>query len=107
MNRWTTLLAVVVIATLVAIGCSGGSPVTPTADQEQTPELTTESNRTGSGAQTNLLGLWDVYIDTGNGTVELLENRHAMFTLNLTNILSKQVAGLDFELNNIIIEPDH
>jgi hypothetical protein len=107
MNRWTTLLTVVVIATLVAIGCSGGSPVTPTADQEQTPELTTESNRTGSGAQTNLLGYWDVYIDTGNGTVELLENRQAMFTLNLTNILSKQVAGLDFELNNIIIEPDH
>ncbi len=102
-----TLLAVVVIATLVAIGCSGRSPVTPTADQEQTPGLTTESNRTGSGAQTNLLGYWDFYIDTENGTVELLQNRHAMFTMNLTNILSKQEAGLDFELIDIIIEPDY
>ncbi|MCK4721027.1 hypothetical protein KAU08_10220, partial [bacterium] len=107
MNRFMALLTVVIIAGVIAIGCSGGSPVTPTADQEQTPELTTESNRAGSGAQTNLLGYWDVLIDPETGTVELLENRHAMFTVNLTNILSKQPTGLNFKLINIIIEPDY
>ncbi len=110
MNRFVALLTVVIIAGVITVGCSssgGGSPVTPTTDQEQTPELTTESNRAGSGARTNLLGYWDVYIDAGTGTVELVQDRHAMFTVNLTNILSKQITGLNFEIINIIIEPDH
>lgn len=91
MNRWTVLFVAVVISLFVAIGCSGnggGSPVTPATG----PEITSGPDLTGqavSPTNTSVLGYFDCYFDVETQTMEVLEDRTAMYTLNIIPFLNQ------------------
>jgi len=98
MNRWTVLLATLVISVLVAMGCSGGgaSPVTPSADLGN---LTGSAN-TGQVDKNQLWGYWDCYVDTVNNTIVAVPNRAVESTLNVVPFLNKMSSpknGITFE----------
>ena len=105
MNRWTVLFAAIMFSLFVAIGCSGGggSPVASPAG----PEITSGSNNSGQIQQpnTSLLGYFDVYLDVGNQTMEVVEDRTASYTINIVPFLNKMttpqygisLGSLDFD----------
>ena len=99
MNRWTVLIAAVLMSMLVALGCSGGDgdPVAPTSDTG----LTESIGHTGQ-SQTHLWGYYDVFIDIENQTVEAVPSRDAMFAANVVQFLNNNPAGLAF---NIVSTP--
>ncbi len=96
MNRWTVLLAALLLM-FVAVGCSsgGGSPAAPATD----PGLTGSASHVGQG-QTHLWGYYDVYIDVENQTVEALVNRDVMFAANVVTFLNGKPANLGFQIND-------
>ncbi|MFH1676887.1 MAG: hypothetical protein ABIC40_07665, partial [bacterium] len=59
MNRCVIFYAALLMALIVAVGCSsgGGNPVTPTTD------LTNSVRNVETLSQTHLWGYYDVYID--------------------------------------------
>ena len=97
MNRWTVLLATVLVFGLVALGCSGGGhPVAPTSE----PDLAVGAQSHGNNAQTHLWGFYDVYIDIETQSVEYVANRNAMFTANVVQFVNKNPANLAFVINS-------
>ncbi len=104
MNRWTVLLAAMLMVLVVAMGCSGSgdSPVAPSADQG----LTTGSSHAGQ-SQTHLWGYYDVYIDIENQTVEAVLNREVMFAANVVQFLNGNPMGMQFNIIETPIGPDY
>ncbi len=92
MNRWTVLFAAIMFSMFVAIGCSGGggSPVAPSAG----PEITSGSDNSGQiqNPNTSLLGYFDVYLDVGNQTMEVVEDRTAAYTINIVPFLNQMAS---------------
>ncbi len=100
--RRTIALTVLAVTAFVAIGCSGGSPVTlPTGH-----ELTTESSPTGQ-THTQLWGYYDVYIDIENRTVEAIPNRQVMFAVNVVRFVNDPPANLTFQIQDIVPGSDY
>ncbi len=104
MNRWTVLLAALLMATFIAMGCSsgGGTPTAPTAG----PDLTGSSSHVGQ-AQTHLWGYYDVYVDVENQTVEAVLNRMCMFTANVTTFVNNPVSNLSFHIYGTPVTADY
>ena len=105
MNRWVTLLAIVVIAGVITFGCSKGkdAPTVPVVDTQATPA--SDSARMGTG--TSLLGYYDIYFDIEAGTFEAVANRSAAFTLNIVpflNMMTDPLYGITF--GSIVIYDD-
>ena len=100
MNRWTVLFAAIILSLFVAIGCSGGgggSPVAPSAGTD----ITSGPNNSGQiqPSNTSLLGYYDVYLDVGSQSFEVVEDRTASYTVNLIpflNQMSSPQYGLSF-----------
>ncbi len=95
MNRWAVILAVILLTTAVAFGCSsgGGNPMAPAAN----PDLTGSVGHVGQ-AQTHLWGYYDVYIDIENQSVEAVLNRMCMFTANVTTFVNNPASNLSFKI---------
>lgn len=90
------LLAIITITLL--IGCNGGSsgPVAP--DVADTPQLQNPAQSVSTGT-THLWGFYTVTIDPDTLEVEVVYDRTAMFTANLTNLLNILViGGIKFEI---------
>lgn len=102
MNRWTVLFVATIISLFVAIGCSGnggGSPVAPAAGPDVTsgPNLTT--GQADSKTFTSMLGYYVCTIDAETQTLEVREDRTAMYIVNLIpflNQMSSPQYGLTF-----------
>ena len=94
MNRWTVLFAAIIFSLFVAIGCSGGggSPVAPSAG----PEITSGSDNSGQiqHPNTSLLGYYDIYLDAGNQTMEVVEDRTASYTINIVPFLNQMTSPM-------------
>ena len=103
MNRWTVVLALILLTAAVAFGCSsgGGNPTAPSSG----PDLTGSVSHVGQ-AQTHLWGYYDVYIDVENQTVEALVNRDAMFAANVVTFLNGKPANLAFKINDTPVGAD-
>ena len=85
---------------LLAIGCSGGSsgPVAPDVHSQLTGN---QARDAVSQSTTHLWGFYEVTIDPDTLEVEVVYDRTAMFTANLTNLLNKLViGGIKFEIYN-------
>ena len=96
MNRWTVLLATLVLSTFVAIGCSGGGdPVGPPAG----PDLTANAVTHGTSSNTWLWGFYDFHINVDAGTVEFVPNRTSMWNANVVFFLNDSPANMEFTLN--------
>jgi len=87
------LLACVLTLVTVLVACSGGSsPVTPNTEIN----LTGSRSVSGSGAENRVLwGFWNVTVDPGAGTVEIVPLRGAMFNANVTNFLQPPIAPVN------------
>jgi len=99
------VIAVLVIAALVAFGCSegsGGNPVTPGSDQSLTAGVSREANQ----SQTYLWGYYQLFFDFDAGEVEAVVDRSAMFALNVVTFLNNKPATLGFNFNTIGVTPD-
>ena len=96
MNRWTVLLATLILSTFVAIGCSGGgNPVGPPAG----PNLTANAVSHGTSSNNGLWGFYDFHIDVNAGTVEFVPNRTSMWNANVVFFLNDSPANMEFVLN--------
>jgi len=104
MNRWMVLLAALLMATLIAMGCSsgGGIPTAPSAN----PDLTGSVSHVGQ-AQTHLWGYYDVYIDIENQTAEAVLNRMCMFTANVTTFVNNPASNLSFKIYGTPVTADY
>jgi hypothetical protein len=88
---------------LIIAGCSGsGGPVD--IPMSGSADISVEA---GSPVRTHLWGYYDVYIDIANQTATAVENRQAMFTANVVNILNDKPAGLSFHVNGTPVGPDY
>lgn len=98
MNRWTVLLAAIMITLFAAMGCSGGgdNPVAPTTDTG----ITEGGMHTGQ-TQTHLWGYYDVIMDIESMTVEAIPVRDAMFAANVVTFLNGNPMGLQFSIISI------
>ena len=103
MYRWTVLFVALLLATLVVVGCSGGSdsPVAPTADQGITDAVT----HTGQ-VQTHLWGYYEVYMDLETMTVEAIPVRGATFAANVVQFLNGNPTALQFNILSTVTNPD-
>ncbi len=97
-----TLLATLAVAAFVAIGCSGGSPVTPTANHELTSASTP-----AAPTHTNLWGYYDVHVDIENRTAEAVPNRQVMFAANVVRFVNNPPANLTLQIQNIVPGSDY
>ncbi len=93
MFRWTFVVATIVLALFVAIGCSegnGGSPATPSTN----PDLTSGPGQTGQAQNpnTSLLGYYDIYFDVESRTMQIVEDRTASFTINIIPLLNQMTS---------------
>jgi len=104
MNRWTALLATLLMTALVALSCSsgGGNPTAPAAN----PDLTGSVSHVGQ-AQTHLWGYYDVYVDVENQSVEAVLNRMCMFTANVTTFVNNPVTNLSFDIYGTPVTADY
>ena len=94
MNRWTVLFVAVAISLFVAIGCSGNGGASPVAPATG-PEVTSGPDFTGqavSSTNTSVLGYYDCYFDVESQTMEVLEDRTAMYTLNIIPFLNQMTS---------------
>ncbi len=103
MNRWSVLLAMILISTVMVLGCSGGgdNPMSP----DTGPELTQVNPREGD-VQTHLWGCGDIYIDVETQTVEVVANRDVAFTLNITQFINKPATNLGFKFHGAVVTPE-
>jgi len=90
MNRWTVILAALLMLALVAMGCSkGNSPVSN--------DLTGQT--ASSPTQSHLWGFYDVYVDIPSQTATAVLNRNMMFAANVVQFVNGKAANLKFTIN--------
>ncbi len=99
MNRFTLLLTTIAISLFVALGCSGGgdSPVAPAPGTD----ITSGSTHSGAVEQTHLWGYWDIYVNPDTMEAEIVANRQAAFTANVTKPLNKNPTALALSFNGM------
>jgi len=104
MNRWILLFAMVLVVSLVAIGCSGGGqdPVAPTTDLGVSGAQTISEQ-----PQTHLWGYYDCHIDLETMTVEAVENRSTAFAANVTQFVNGNPANLSFNIKGTPVGTDY
>ena len=105
MYRWTALIAAIVLAGFVALGCTGGgaNPLAPDTGDEMSlsnPQTVSSSNRT-------LWGYWDLRFDFENQTVEAVPNRSTLFNANVVDFLNPNPLALGFEIINTPVGPGY
>ena len=101
MNRWTVLLATILFAAFVAVGCSGGgdSPVLPGPGTDMTANVA----QTPSGSTTYLWGYYDVTIDLDTQNITAVPNRSSLFAANVVEFLNSNPAAMIFTMNDLVI----
>jgi len=98
--RLIPALSILVIILSALNSCSGTSdPISP--------QPTDPVNSIQSYARTSLWGYYDVYIDVESKTVEIAQNRNAMFTANVVNFINSKPANLGIQINNSFVGPDY
>jgi hypothetical protein len=95
---------------LVAIvGCSSSNSRLPQSSPID-PGLggnISQSESVSPESHTGLCGYYDLYFDFENGTVEVVRDRSAEFTLNLTNIFNQVMGSLKIKLHDLDIQPSY
>jgi hypothetical protein len=104
MNRWTVLLAALLLSVFAVVSCSSGNgnPVLPNAGTELTNG---NSAQTTPKAQTHLWGYYDLYFDFENQTVEAVPNRNIAFSANVVGFVNKPVSNLGFGIWGTPVDP--
>lgn len=107
MSRTLLISLISLILASIVSGCSGGglSPVEPNPDITL-PIIQNTSSASGF-SNIQLGGIFNVTIDPDTREVEAVENRNALFTANLTNILNKSINGMTFHVNDLVINPEN
>ncbi|MCX6645203.1 MAG: hypothetical protein NTY09_02420, partial [bacterium] len=95
MNRWTVVLVAVLLAMLIAVGCSSGngtvSPVAPG------PDITGSISGQSQTAHTSLLGYYEITLDPISQTMEVVADRTAEYTINVVPFLNTMPSsGISF-----------
>ena len=103
MNRWTVLVALILLGSYILCGCSGGkNPVSP-----ENPSITPINTTQTEQSDTWLLGYYDIFFDLHTQELEVVENRTVDFTLNIVPFLNKMTVpnnGITF--SNLIVHDD-
>lgn len=109
MNRWTVLVATVLVCLLVAVSCSGGgNPVIPASGPDGSPGDPGQPRC----PQTHLWGYYDCYLDLETNTIEAVPNRTVMgveptpWAWNVTSFVNKPPTNLRFKINKTTVSPD-
>ncbi|HEX9745985.1 MAG TPA: hypothetical protein VGB30_11220 [bacterium] len=106
MNRWTVVLASMLLSVFVVMGCSGGgdNPMAPNSGSDM---LTSNNHRAQNNTQTQLWGYYSIYIDVENQVVESVVDRTAMFNANVVAFLNSNPAALGFNILETPMGPDY
>lgn len=101
-NLIKTTLTAVICLNLIA-GCSGkANPVSPQPANSLTSQV-----ENPPGSQTHLWAYCTVFIDIENHKVTVIDNRQALFTVNVTNFLNGKPASMEFKINEVITGADY
>lgn len=101
------------LVVFLMLSCSGGgsNPVAPPSGQggEIPPALTGASAppEVTDESQSQLWGLWDIYLNTETMEVEVVPNRGAQFTANVVQFVDGPPSNLVINIEDIIYGPDH
>lgn len=96
------LILIWAVACLIAVGCSGGSPLAP--DAQPGPALTQPRQSSHSVSYPALWGLWDVTIDPATGEVEITPLRGCQFTVDVVTFLQPpagKLTNLSIKVTNV------
>lgn len=107
LNMYRFYLTSVTVVAFIFIfsGCAGSpTPVSPAANPDG---ITPQRNPVQATDQTYLLGYYDIHFDFENFSVEVVRNRTAEFTVNLTNIFNILPDNLKIKLYEIDFQPDY
>jgi plastocyanin len=97
MKTYRTLIVLLAIGWVLFASCSNGSSaVLPGTNPDQSVQT-----QTGAGTQTQLWGLYNVYIDVPTKTATAVPNRSAMFAANVVSFLNSKPTSLSFLLMHI------
>jgi hypothetical protein len=104
MNRWILVCSVILMVVYFTAGCAsnGSIPSCPGITGNQTISAATEN-----ASQTQLWGLYDVYIDIPTKTVTATVNRQAMFTANVVQFVNGKPPKLAFHINDTPVGADY
>ena len=106
MSRSKLILLAIFACGIFVLGCSGGgNPVAP-AGNSFTPQFSNPVRESGA-ANTQLWGLYDVYIDLPSQTATAVLNRQVMFTANVTKFVNGKSANLGFHINDTPVGADY
>ncbi len=96
--RYVSVLAVSLTLTLILLSCSGHPMSPPDVEGDITQSPSSEASfETG---QTVLWGIYDVVIDPETMTATIEPDRHAMFAVNLVNILNQHTTSVNVNVVN-------
>ncbi len=87
---------------LVMVSCSGtGSvPTVPVSD------LTNTTSAVPADGNTQLWGLWDIYIDPDNGSIDAVPIRGASFTANVNRFVDGPPVNVILDIVEVIPDPE-
>ncbi|MFH1676458.1 MAG: hypothetical protein ABIC40_05475, partial [bacterium] len=95
---------------ILCIGCSGTgkNPVSPGENSQNSITPNAQTNfRSNENSQTHLWGFYDVTIDPDTQEINVIPNRHMMFTANVVNFLNGKVSNMGFKIIEIITDTDY
>ncbi|HEX9744062.1 MAG TPA: hypothetical protein VGB30_01435 [bacterium] len=95
-------LAIVAAIAAMLIGCGKSQPVTPAV-----PVGLISQSISSSPATTRLWGLYDVYIDLENESVEAVTNRTGMFTADINKFINISPVNLTLDINQITYDANY
>ena len=87
------------------IGCSGGSPTNP--DVQPMNDVTNRLEDVNLQSNSHLLGLWDVFVNPEEATVEIIPSRGLAFTANVTRFIDGPPSSLLFKDIVIDFQPEY
>jgi len=101
MRRYLLSVLLLIAGFILYTGCTSqfNNPVLT----RNTPDIT---ERHHTSTETHLWGLYDVFIDTGDGVVDCIASRNGTFTANVVNFLNTNPQGLQFDIIEIIPTTD-
>jgi hypothetical protein len=105
MNRWTVLLAAMLITAFAVLGCSGGN--TPVVPNQGGNDLTSGiQSVAGNSSNTYLWAYYDVTIDTATKTITAVPDRTTQFAANVVTFLNGNPAAMSFDMKNLEVLAD-